>query len=344
MTAHVRFQSAKSSRGAPPAKHTRPRLSLHRPGTLWQLLKLTVTKWNDHHVLRFGAALAYYTAFAVVPLSVITIEVATVILGYEKAEGLLLGQVEGVIGEQGAKAIGGMLKDWLHTGSWLGPTVVACLVLFFAAANAFDQLQDALNAIWGVEPKPQESFVGKLRQRFVSVQGLLGTAFLLVVSLTVNAALVGLSEASASGLPESGMFRTILRWLMGFAVMTLLYALIFKLLPKAKVAWSDVWIGAIVTAALFSLGKWAVMLFLGNSAMVSSYGPAGSFIVILLWALYSSQILLFGAEFTAIYASACGEGIRPTKDAVAVWGARQNRRGGEMLRRPPHAEDQTITF
>jgi membrane protein len=318
MNARARVQPTKSTRGTHQLVGRRPKLSLRHAGALWELLKKTVSKWNDDHVLRFGAALAYYTAFAVVPLSVITIEVATVILGYEKAEGLLLGQVEGVIGEQGAKAIGGMLKNWLHTGSWLGPTLVACLVLLFAAANAFDQLQDALNAIWGVEPKAQGSFVGKLRQRFVSLQGLLGTAFLLVVSLTVNAALVGLSEASASGLPEPGMLRTIVRWLMGFAVMTLLYALIFKLLPKAKVAWSDVWIGALVTAGLFSLGKWAVMLILGNSAMVSSYGPAGSFIVILLWALYSSQILLFGAEFTAMYASECGAGIRPTADAVAV--------------------------
>jgi membrane protein len=288
---------------------SRSKTRLRQPFRLLRLLKDTISKWNDDPTQRFGAALAYYTAIAVVPLSVITLELATFILDQKTAEGLLLGQVEGLIGQSGAEAVSRMLKQWLETGSWLGPTVAAAVVLCIAAAGAFDQLQDALNTTWGVEPKPQAHIILKLRQRFLSLSGLLGTAFLLTVSLTINALLGGVT---------SHVKIKVVSGLLGFVVLTLLFAMIFKLLPKAKIAWSDVWIGAIVTAGLFALGRLAVMTYLGHSTVVASYGPAGSFVMLLLWSLYSSHVLLFGAEFTAIYASEYGSRIVPTDDARAV--------------------------
>jgi membrane protein len=287
---------------------SRSRSSAWHPSALWRLLRTTVSKWNDDPTQRFGAAMAFYTAIAMVPLSVIIIELGTVILGKETAERLLLAQVEGVIGQQGAEALGRMITHWLQTGSWLGPTLAASIVVFLAAAGAFDQLQEALNSIWGVEPKPQRHYILKLKERFLSLLGLLGTAFLLVVSLAVNAVFT----------PGPGMLAKLLSGLLGFVFITLLFAMIFKLLPKAKICWSDVWVGAVVTAGLFNLGRWAVMVYLGNSTLVASYGTAGSFVIMMLWALYSSHVLLFGAEFAAVYAHEYGARIVPTDDAVAV--------------------------
>jgi membrane protein len=293
-----------------PRPSRRSKWRLRHPAELLGLLKKTVSKWNDDPTQRFGAALAYYTAIAVVPMSIITLELATYLLSQKTAEGLLLGQVEGLIGQQGAEAVGGMIKNWLETGSWIGPTLAACAVLFIAAAGAFDQLQDALNTIWGVEPKPQPGYILKLRQRFLSLLSLLGTAFLLVVSLAVNAIIAGITSPVTNFKVLSG--------LIGFVVITFLFAMIFKLLPKAKIAWSDVWIGALVTTGLFTLGKWIVITYLAHSTVVASYGAPGSFVMLLLWALYSSHVLLFGAEFTAEYASEYGSRILPTDDAVAV--------------------------
>ena len=194
----------------------------------------------------------------------------------------------------------------------------AAVTLFFAAAGAFDQLQDALNSIWGVEPKSQDGLLVRVRRRFLSILGLLGTAFLLLVSLAVSAGLTAFGHAFSSVVPGPDVAGKVVSALISFAVIALLFAMIFRLLPKAKVAWSDVWTGALVTAVLFTIGKLFIVLYLGRSAIVSLYGAAGSLVMIMLWAYYSSLILLFGAEFTAVYASDCGSRIIPTHDAVAV--------------------------
>jgi membrane protein len=267
--------------------------------------------------LRFGAALAYYTAFSVVPLIVVVLEIATLIVGHN-AETYLLKQIEEIIGEQSAKALGHLLDNWQRAESMAIATGAAVATLFFAAAGAFDQLQDALNAIWGVEPKSQDGVLVRVRRRFLSILGLLGIAFLLLVSLALSAGLAAFGQAFSARVPGPDLVGKIISSLMSFAVITLLFAMIFKLLPKAKVAWSDVWTGALVTAVLFTIGKLFIVLYLGRSAIVSLYGAAGSLVMIMLWAYYSSLILLFGAEFTAVYASDCGSRIVPTEDAVAI--------------------------
>lgn len=293
------------------------RLSLRNPQTFWALLRKTISKWNDDPVLRFGAALAYYTAFSVVPLIVVVLEIATLIVG-PNAEPYLIKQIEGFIGERSAEAVGDLLHNWQQGGSTWIATGAAIVTLFFAAAGAFDQLQDALNAIWGVEPTQQGGMLGRVKHRFLSILGLLGTAFLLLVSLAVSAALTAFGQVFSSKVPGPDLVGRTISSLLAFAVITLLFAMIFKLLPKAKIAWSDVWTGALVTAVLFTIGKQFFVLYLGRSEIVSLYGAAGSLVMIMLWAYYSSQVLLFGAEFTAVYASECGSRIIPTEDAVAV--------------------------
>jgi membrane protein len=278
------------------------------------LLRTTLSKWNDDPTLRFGAGLAYYTAFAVVPLVFIVVELATSLLGRSAAEGLLLEQLQRLTGDQGAQAVGQLLESWQKSGAgWLA-RIVEVAALFFALAGAFDILQDALNWIWGVEPKSAGGVLSRLRRRFLSILGVLGTAFLLLVSLVLTA----MAEAFAAHLPGSLTVNVSIVGVISFASVTLLFAMIFKLLPNAKVAWADVWIGAAVTSVLFFIGRWFVLLYLGKTLIVSLYGSAGPLVVILLWAFYSAQVLLFGAEFTAIYASQCGSRLVAADDAVAV--------------------------
>ncbi len=295
-----------------------PGSPLH-PRTFWALLRKSVSKWNDDPTLRFGAGLAYYTAFAVVPLVFIVVELATYVMGRDAAKGLLLEQVEGVMGEQGAQAVGHLLESWEHAGVVGGyATLMEAGIIFFALAGAFDLLQDALNFVWGVEPKPRAGLLGRLRLRFVSLLGILGTAFLLLVSLIFSALLATGGSALFERLPGPLLVSKGLVGAMSFIAVTLLFAMMYKLLPNAKVAWADVWIGAAVTAVLFFVGKWLILLYLGKTLIVSLYGTAAPLVIILLWAFYSSQILLFGAEFTAVYASDCGSRLVPADDAVAV--------------------------
>lgn len=308
-------RDSEGSRGYVPPRHQQKPI---HPRTLWALLRKTVSKWNDDPTLRFGAGLAYYTAFAVVPLVFVVVELATFLLGREPAESYLLGQVESLIGSQGAQAIGQLLDSWQEAGVPGLAMVVEVSTLFFALAGAFDQLQDALNWIWGVEPKPRSGLLGRFRRRFLSILGVLGTLFLLLVSLVMTAGLTAGGQAVISWLPGPDVVHQALAGIMSFVIVTLLFAMMFKLLPKAKVAWADVWIGAAVTGLLFTVGKYLILLYLGETLLVSLYGTAAPLVIILLWAFYSSQILLFGAEFTAVYASECGSRVIAEDDAEAV--------------------------
>ena len=305
---------ARAHRPAETEGQPRQRRNPLHPRVFWALVRKSVSKWNDDPTLRFGAGLAYYTAFAVVPLVFIVVELATFFVGRGAAEGLLLEQVEQLIGNQGAQAIGQLLDSWQEHGGVGVAAVVEVATLLFALVGAFDQLQDALNWIWGVEPKRQNSLLSRFRRRFLSSLGVLGTAFLLLVSLVTAAG----GQAFASQLPGSGWLTRSIVSVVSFAAVTLVFGLMFKLLPQAKVAWADVWIGAAVTALLFSAGKWLIVLYLGETLIVSLYGSAAPLVIILLWAFYSAQVLLFGAEFTAVYANECGSRLVAEDDAVAV--------------------------
>ncbi|HET9963199.1 MAG TPA: YihY/virulence factor BrkB family protein [Nitrospiraceae bacterium] len=298
-----------------------------RPAAVWGMVKRTVKEWSDDKAPRLGAALAYYTVFSLVPLLVIIIAMIGLFLGQEAAQSYILDQIGSMVGQQSAAAIKDMLQRASQPASGLLATVVAGATLLFGASGLFGQLQDALNTIWGVEPKPDRGLWGMIQDRFLSFMAVLGTAFLLLVSLVISAALAAFGKWFGGILPAPEVVLQVINFAVSVAVITMLFAMIFKLLPDARIAWRDVWIGAAMTALLFTIGKFLIGLYLGKSDVGSAYGAAGSLVIVLLWVYYSSQILLFGAEFTQVYANTSGEKIIPTEQAVVV---DQSKAGGSL--------------
>ena len=278
-------------------------------------LREVFQKFSNDNALTLGAALAYYTVFSLAPLLVIVIGIAGLIFGDKAAEGAIVEQISGLVGEQSAEAIQTMLANARTPSTGGLATVFGIVTLLIGASGLFGQLQDALNTIWGVEPKPGRGVLGMIKDRFVSFVALLGTAFLLLVSLVVSAGLAAAGSAFKALLPAPETVLHLLNASVSFAVIIGLFAMMFKVLPDVKIAWRDVWLGAAVTALLFAVGKYAIALYLGKSDVGSAYGAAGSLVIILVWVYYSAQILLFGAEFTAVYADAYGSRIVPAENA-----------------------------
>ena len=269
---------------------------------VWSLLKQTFREWNEDHVPRHAAALAFYTALSLAPLLVISLRVAATFFGNDTVRHEIEQQVEALVGEQGRIAITEILKHANEKGAGIWATIMSTATLLFGASGVFGQLQDSLNTIWKVPQRQQRGILGFLRERFLSILMVMGTAFLLLVSLFVSAALSFLG-AYAMHLPEAlYRFAELMNVIISLMVFMGLFALMFKFLPETFVAWRDVWPGAAMTAILFSLGKYAIGLYLGQSAIASSYGVAGSLVVLLLWVYYSALIIFWGAEFTQVYA------------------------------------------
>lgn len=291
---------------------------LLQPTQVWTILKDTVTAWSHDKVPRHGAALAYYTVLSLVPLLVVIIAIVGLIFDPEVVQGYLLEQIGRLVGPQSADAIKEMIQRASEPSTGIVATVVAAGTLLFGASAVFAQLQDSLNSIWGVEPKEGRGLWGLIRDRFISVAALLGTGFLLLVSLALSAALAAFGNWFGGWLPAPEMVLHGVELLISLAVITGLFAMIFKVLPDAQVAWSQVWIGAALTAVLFTIGKFAIGLYLGKSDVGSAYGAAGSLVIVLIWVYYSAQILLFGAEFTQVYANRVGVRIVPSRNAVVA--------------------------
>lgn len=293
----------------------------------FQLLKETFEQWNKDKVPRLGAALAYYAIFSLGPLLVIVLAVAGLMFGKEAASGQVAEEISGSVGP----TVGHAVEELLHNASnpissgWAA--LVGVATLLFGASGVFGQLQDALNTIWKVEPKPGRGILGVVRDRFLSFVMVLGSCFLLLVSLVLSAALSALSTwwtpASASAI--SFYFWQALNNLIAFGVIMLLFAMIYKVLPDVELDWENVWTGAAVTAVLFTMGKYLLGLYLGCCGPASAFGAAGSLVLILLWVYYSSQILLFGAEFTRVYTNRYQARVRPAPNAVLVEPASQNK-------------------
>ena len=289
-----------------------------RPGTFWNLLRTTAREWSEDKVPRLGAALAFYSVLSIAPLLLIAIAVAATLYGEEAASGKLVDQIQGMVGKQGAEAIQEMLKNAHKPGSGIIASLVGFATLLFAASGVFGQLQDSLNTIWEVQPKAGRGILGAVKDRFVSFLMVLGIGFLLLTSLVLSTT-VAASSSLLSGLAPS--LRPLLQFgdlFVSAIVVTLLFAMIYKLLPDVKIAWSDVWVGAGLTTALFLIGKALIGAYLGRSGYGSAYGAAGSLVVLLVWIYYSSQILFFGAEFTKVYANSYGRHIEPASDAEFV--------------------------
>lgn len=288
------------------------------PKGLWRLLRQTFRDWSEDKAPQLGAALAFYTALSIAPLLVILLGVAAFFFGAEAASGRILDEMRSMVGEDGAEALAEMIASADRPTEGTLATVLSVITLLFGASGVFGQLQSAMNTIWEVEPKPGRGLWGLIRDRFLSLTMVLGSAFLLLTSMIVSAALAAMGTL-LDRLPDS------LHWAAqgihvgaSLAVLTLMFAMMFKFLPDVKIGWRDVMLGAAVTAVLFTVGKFAIGMYLGHSAMASSYGVAGSFVVLLVWVYYSAQIFFFGAELTQAYANGFGSKIVPSENAEPV--------------------------
>lgn len=286
----------------------------------WQLLQATFKAWHDDKVPLWAAALAYYTAFSLAPLLVIAIAIAGAFFGADAARGEVVGQIRGLVGQQGAEAIQAMLQNTQQPGSGgIVATVVGIGALLLGASGVFGQLQDAMNAIWGVAPKPGRGIRFMLQNRFLSFAMVLVIGFLLLVSLVLSAGLAAFGSLLGQLFPTLVILSQVINFMISFAVMTVLFALIYKVMPDVKIPWRFLWTGAIATALLFNMGKFLIGLYLGSGSVSSTYSAAASLGIILLWVYYSAQILLLGAEFTKVYAQRYGaHRIQPIGDAVFV--------------------------
>lgn len=299
-----------------------------RPKALWQMLKDTIHEWSEDKAQTLGAALAYYSVFSIAPLVILAISIAGLGFGEQAARGAIEGEIKEAVGEPVARAIQDLLRHTSDPGAgWLA-TIIGLVTMLFGASGVFGQLQDALNTIWKVKPKPGRAWLGIVKERFLSFTMVLGTGFLLLVSLVLSAALSALGKFWAPDfLPGSLDLWQWVNWGVSFALITLLFAMIYKVLPDVYIAWRDVWVGAAVTALLFTVGKFLLGYYLGRGSVTSPYGAAGSLVVILIWVYYSSQILLFGAEFTRVYALRDGKQVQPCANAVPVTREARARQG-----------------
>lgn len=302
---------------------------LLNPKTVFRLTLDSAKSWSEDKASRLAAALSYYTIFSIAPLLVLAIAVAGLVFGREAASNQLFGEIRGLVGDQGAQAIQAMVKSVNQKGESVIATVVGIVTLLVGASGAFGQLQDALNTIWQVQPKPGQGIMGFLRTRFLSFSMVLVIGFMLLVTLVVSAVLAGVSQYLDGILPIPGPVLQLVNFAISFGVTALLFTLIYKVLPDVTVGWRDVWVGGMITALLFSIGRYLIGLYLGRGSVSSAYGAAGSLVIILLWIYYSAQILFFGAEFTKVYANRFGSHIKPSPHAVPVSEASRLEQGME---------------
>lgn len=282
-----------------------------------RLISETFNEWVEDKAQRLGAALAYYAAFSMAPLLIIVVAVVDFLY---KGTSLtyIQNQIATMIGSNAAEAVVATIRGARSSDGGFTATVIGILTLLLGATGVFTSLQDAMNTIWEVTPKPRSFWADMARSRALSFALVVAICFLLLVSLVLSAVLAAVSAYLKGMLPVLSAFWPVVDIAVSFAITTLLFASIYKILPDVEIAWSDVWIGAAVTATLFSLGKLGIGLYLGRSSFSSAYGAAGSLLVLLAWVYYSSQILFLGAEFTKVYANYYGTQFRPSRGAILL--------------------------
>ncbi|WP_031231661.1 YihY/virulence factor BrkB family protein [Asticcacaulis sp. YBE204] len=293
---------------------TRPRPPLTGK-LLLQMLMEAFQEWNDDKAPRLGAALAFYSILSIGPLLLIVTGVAGLAFGRDAVNGYLFAELRNLVGDVGAAGIQAILAGAANPQQGIVATVIGIITLVVSATGFFAQLQDAMNAVWNVENDVNADWKWFAKKRLLSFALVVGIGFLLLVSLVISAGLAALSAMIASFLP--GFIMGFVNVVISFAVVTFLFAMTFKILPDVHIAWRDVWVGAAITAVLFSIGKQLIGLYLGQSALSSAYGAAGSLIVVLVWIYYSTQIFFFGAEFTQVYSRHFGKQIMPRRKRKA---------------------------
>jgi membrane protein len=283
------------------------------------LLKLTYQGWKADKASRLAAALAYYTIFSLAPMLVIVIAVAGLIWQRDAVQSAVMQQIGGLVGPQGADFVGSLLDSASNPTQGIIATIFGIVTLLFGALGVFNALHESLNAIWEVKEKETKGIWNSIKKvivdRFLSFTMILGIGFILIVSLVISAGITALGTWFGGLFPFSEIILQIINLVISLIVITAFFALIFKVLPDADIAWRDVGIGAFFTAVLFSIGKTLIGLYIGSSAVTSSFGAAGSLVLLLLWIYYSAQILFFGAEFTQVYANQLGSRIVPEGQA-----------------------------
>jgi membrane protein len=284
----------------------------------WQLIKETLSSWSDDKAPRMGAALSYYTAFSLAPVLVLVISIAGLVFGRDAAQGRIVGQLEGLLGHDSAAVVQTMLAKASQRGAGAIALVVGFVTLLIGATGVVIELQDAINTVWKVIPKPGRGIRGLIRDRLLSVGLILSFGFLLLVSLVISAGLEFIGSVLGGVIPGWVVLGYVLNYGVSLMVIAALTAMIFKILPDAHVAWKDVWIGAFVTSVLFHLGKYLIGLYVGRASVGSAFGAAGSLAVLLVWIYYSAQLILLGAEFTRCYATRFGHRVVATKGAIAA--------------------------
>jgi membrane protein len=296
------------------------------PKTAWSMIKQTFGEWSADKGGRLGAALSYYTVFSLAPLLLLVISIAGLAFGRDAAEGRMFGELAGLVGAEPARLIQTAVAKAHQTRGGVLGTIAGIAILIAGATGVVIELQDALDTVWKVEPKPHRGVWGLVRTRLLSVAMILSMGFLLLVSLVVSAALTAFSGWLRSAIGDIAIVSWVIDAAVALAVISTLIALIYKILPDATVAWRDVWIGAIATGILFMAGKYLIGLYVGRASVGSAFGAAGSLAVLLVWIYYSAQIVLLGAEFTRVFANRFGAKVRPSKQAIPAGSPAARRR------------------
>ena len=303
--------------------------------TLWHVILRTVQDWWQDNCLRLAASLAYYTALSLAPLVLLIVGVVGLVLDRQQVAHQLAAQLEGLMGTAGRDLITTILTTTSPQGGALA-TIIGLVTLFIGATAVFGELQATMNLIWEVQPAPTggvwAGIWAWLRQRIFSLAIVFALAFLLLVSLVISAALAG--AAALFHGPEQALLSRVLELVVSLLVLTFVFALFYKYVPDAEIGWRDVWLGGLLTAVLFTLGKTAIGVYLGRASVGSAYGAAGSMVVLLVWVYYSALIMFFGAEFTQAWATRHG-GVAPQPHAIS--GAAPQTKSEAATDRPPRS-------
>ena len=316
---------------------------------LWSVLKAAFTGFGDHKVTKLSGSLAYYTVFSMAPLLVVVISLCGIFLGREIAEGQVYDQLESFLGRESATSLQTLIKNAYLDGKSTFALIIGIVTLLIGSTTIFGDIQDSINTIWGIKPKPKRGWVKMLQNRFLSFSVIISLGFVLLVSLGVTSLLDAFSGRLQARFADVSYYVFyVVNQAVTLAVISLIFGVIFKVLPDAIIKWKDVIAGAVVTAVLFMVGKFGISLYIGQSDVGGTYGATGSLVVVLLWTYYSSIILYFGAEFTKAYAIAYGSEIYPSHYAVTTKEVEVETGGGSIRDNRPelveevkqHAEDK----
>jgi membrane protein len=281
----------------------------------WTILREAASEWVDDKATRLSAAIAFYTILSLAPLFLIVIAIAGAVFGQEAATGALTNELRGLVGEAGAQVVSTTVERADKPGEGILASIIGIVTLLIGASGVFGELQDALNTAWDVKTKPGRGIWGTIRDRFLSFSMVLVVGFLLLVSLVITTTLASCSGYLGGLVPGLPVIMHVTNFVLSLLVVTVLFALLFKLLPDAEIAWRDVWFGAAVTALLFTLGKYLIGIYLGRGGVATPFGAAGSLVAFIVWVYYSGLILFFGAELTKVTAQHAGRQITPSANA-----------------------------